>query len=106
MERWTEELGVAARIPDEGRLEAEVESVPAFELTVIPFLWEEDPDSAILEIDADNPTMIARDGAGGRIRAFWSGWRDSSDSHPEWVLLRSRGLPGREEWARRSGAKR
>ena len=43
-----EELGVQARIPESGRTEVEVEEMPAFELTVIPFLWEDDPDSAIL----------------------------------------------------------
>lgn len=42
-------LGVVRRIPAEGRLELEVDSMPAFELTVIPFLWEEDPDSSVLD---------------------------------------------------------
>ncbi len=42
-------LGVVRRIPEEGRLELEVDSMPTFELTVIPFLWEEDPDSSVLD---------------------------------------------------------
>ena len=42
-------LGVVRRIPEEGRLELEVDSMPAFDLTVIPFLWEEDPDSSVLD---------------------------------------------------------
>ena len=42
-------LGVVRRIPAEGRLELEVDSMPAFQLTVIPFLWEEDPDSSVLD---------------------------------------------------------
>ena len=44
------ELGVARRIPKEGRLALDVAIMPPFDLTVIPFLWEEDPDSAILGI--------------------------------------------------------
>ena len=43
-------LGLVRRIPEEGRLELEVDSMPAFELTVIPFLWEEDPDSSVLDV--------------------------------------------------------
>ena len=41
-------LGVARRIPDEGRLVVEVREVPTLDLTVIPFLWSSDPDSAIV----------------------------------------------------------
>lgn len=43
-----EELGVAARLPGEGAHEYTVYDVPTFDLTVIPFLWEDDPDSAII----------------------------------------------------------
>ena len=43
-------LGLVRRIPEEGRLELEVDSMPAFDLTVIPFLWEEDPDSSVLDV--------------------------------------------------------
>ncbi len=51
-------LGVAARIPEEGRLAIVVREAPTLDLTVIPFLWESDPDSAIIgmvEGMADDP---------------------------------------------------
>ena len=41
-------LGVARRIPQEGRLAVEVREMPVLDLTVIPFLWSSDPDSAII----------------------------------------------------------
>ncbi len=41
-------LGAAKRIPAEGRLAVDVREMPVFDLTVIPFLWSEDPDSAII----------------------------------------------------------
>ena len=41
-------LGVARRIPQEGRLAVEVREIPVLDLTVIPFLWNSDPDSAII----------------------------------------------------------
>ena len=41
-------LGVASRIPREGRLAVEVREMPVLDLTVIPFLWNSDPDSAII----------------------------------------------------------
>ena len=41
-------LGVARRIPQEGRLAVEVREMPVLDLTVIPFLWNSDPDSAII----------------------------------------------------------
>ena len=41
-------LGVPARIPAEGRLAVEVREMPVLDLTVIPFLWNSDPDSAII----------------------------------------------------------
>lgn len=44
------ELGVAARVPEDGRLEHTVYDLSTFDLTVIPFLWETDPDSAIIGI--------------------------------------------------------
>ena len=43
-------LGVAKRIPETGRLRMDVHDMPAFDLTVIPFLWEENPDSSIVEL--------------------------------------------------------
>ena len=51
-------LGVVKRIPQSGRLPVPVRSIPYFDLTVIPFLREESPDSAILDIVeemADDP---------------------------------------------------
>ena len=42
------DLGVVRRIPAEGRMAVEVRRMPVFELTAIPFLWEESPDSAVL----------------------------------------------------------
>ncbi len=42
-----ESLGVPGRIPREGRLAVEVREMPVLDLTVIPFLWSSDPDSAI-----------------------------------------------------------
>ena len=56
--------------------------------------------SFTLDGDTDSPMTIARDGMSGRIRAFWSGWRTASADRPELVLLRSRGIPGLEEWER------
>ena len=41
-------LGIAARLPQTGRAALEVRSVPPFELTLIPFLWEENPDRSVL----------------------------------------------------------
>ena len=45
-------LGVARRIPERGRLAVDVRAMPVFEVTLVPFLWEERPDSSILEITA------------------------------------------------------
>jgi hypothetical protein len=45
-------VGVAKRIPETGRLAVEVRTMPLFDLTVIPFLWSEAPDSTVLEIAA------------------------------------------------------
>ena len=42
--------GVTKRIPESGRLPVDVRMMPIFDLTVIPFLWEQDPDSSILEM--------------------------------------------------------
>ena len=43
-------LGIARRIPEEGRATVDVRALPPFELTVVPFLWEADPDSSVMEI--------------------------------------------------------
>ena len=42
-------LGVARRIPATGRLAVDVRALPPLELTVVPFLWAQVPDSSILE---------------------------------------------------------
>ena len=47
------ELGVARRIPSMGRMELNVRAMPTLELTLIPFLWSQNPDSAILDITGD-----------------------------------------------------
>ena len=41
-------LTVAERIPETGRMAVEVHEMPAFDLTVIPFLWNTDPNRAIV----------------------------------------------------------
>ena len=43
-------LGVAKRIPEEGRLAVDVRAMPVLDLTVIPFLWTEKPDYTILQL--------------------------------------------------------
>ncbi|MDE2794930.1 MAG: Ig-like domain-containing protein [Gemmatimonadota bacterium] len=42
-------LGIARRIPEQGRAKVEVRAMPPFDLTVVPFLWSPDPDSSVLE---------------------------------------------------------
>ena len=41
-------LGIATRLPPTGRMALNVKSVPPFDLTLIPFLWEEKPDRSVL----------------------------------------------------------
>ena len=43
-------LGVAKRIPETGRLRVDVHDMPPLDLTMIPFLWAENPDSSIVEL--------------------------------------------------------
>ena len=45
-------LDVPRRIPATGRMAVNVHAVPVFELTLVPFLWEESPDASILEVTA------------------------------------------------------
>ena len=45
-------LGVQTRIPGSGRLAQNVHAVPALDLTLIPFVWDENPDSAIVDLIA------------------------------------------------------
>ena len=43
-------LGVARRIPETGRLEVDVREMPPFDLTLIPFVWTETRDAAIVDL--------------------------------------------------------
>ena len=45
-------LGIPPRIPETGRMAVAVTAVPDFELTLVPFLYEAEPDSAVLDITA------------------------------------------------------
>ena len=48
--RLDSELGVARRIPETGRLAVDVEPMPLFDLTLIPFVWGETQDSSIVDL--------------------------------------------------------
>ncbi len=58
-------LGIQRRIPATGRMPIDVIDLPALSLTLIPFLYEPDPDEGILEItrgmaaDPENDPMLA-----------------------------------------------
>ena len=58
-------LGVTRRIPAEGRMAIEVRAMPPLDLTLIPFLWSQSPDSAIL----DTVQAMATDPVGHEL--FW-----------------------------------
>ena len=45
-------LGIAKRMPATRRLAVDVREMPDFQLTLVPFLYEPEPDSSILEITA------------------------------------------------------
>ena len=47
------DLGVMQRIPETGRLAVDVRSMPDLGFTLIPFLWESNPDSAIIDLTED-----------------------------------------------------
>ena len=47
------ELLVEKRIPEKGRASVDVNDMPLLDLTVIPLLWEKDPDSSVLELTED-----------------------------------------------------
>ena len=47
------ELGVTQRLPESGRTAVNVRAMPDMEFTLVPFLWSENPDSAILDITGD-----------------------------------------------------
>ena len=51
-------LGATKRIPETGRLEVDVEEMPLFDLTLIPFIWTKTHDSTIVDLVeamADDP---------------------------------------------------
>ena len=77
-------LGVATRIPATGRTAIDVRDIPVLDLTLVPFLWTEQPDFAIVAwIDGGgiqpgrrrygrkdaHPTAWRSDGDGTRARA-------------------------------------
>ena len=45
-------LGIERRIPATGRMTLDVQQLPGLDLTLIPFLWSEAPDSTIIELVA------------------------------------------------------
>jgi len=57
------DLGVTTRLPGEGKTLLELVGVPTYELTLITFLWTEQPDSALLAkvngITPDSPLLWA-----------------------------------------------
>ena len=56
-------LGVSGRIPESGRQDVFVRAMPTLDLTVVPFLWEDDPDSLVIELAA----AMAADPEGHRL---------------------------------------
>ncbi|MDE2663339.1 MAG: Ig-like domain-containing protein [Gemmatimonadota bacterium] len=56
-------LGVVNRIPETGQMAVDVRKMPVFNLTVIPFLWSEDPDSSIVALT----TAMAADPEGHEL---------------------------------------
>ncbi len=46
-------LGIGARLPATGRTAVDVRSLPPFELTLVPFLWAQNPDSTVLTETVD-----------------------------------------------------
>ena len=45
----SEGLLTTKRIPEEGRMKVEVKEAPVFNLTLIPFLWQDNPDMSVIE---------------------------------------------------------
>ena len=56
-------LGLPERIPESGRIVIPVHEMPAFDLTLIPFLWESSPDSAVI----DSIAAMAADPEGSEL---------------------------------------
>ena len=42
------DLGISRRLPAEGRAFLAIDDLPVMELTLVPFLWTEDPDSSVV----------------------------------------------------------
>ena len=45
-----EGLGVTRQIPESGRLAVEVRSMPRFDITFVPFVWETNPDTSVVDL--------------------------------------------------------
>ena len=56
-------LGVARRIPETGRMPVDVRDMPVLNLTLVPFLWTADPDSAVV----DSVAVMASDPEGAEL---------------------------------------
>ena len=56
-------LGVTRRIPETGRMPVDVRVMPVLDLTVVPFLWTADPDSAVV----DSVAVMASDPEGAEL---------------------------------------
>ena len=56
-------LGVARRIPETGRMSVDVRAMPVLDLTLIPFLWTADPDSAVV----DSVSVMTSDSKGAEL---------------------------------------
>ena len=74
-------LLVEKRIPEEGRASVDVNQMPLFDLTVLPLLWEEDPDSSVLELTED---MNEEDTLFGNVRLLPVGEMDVTVHEPVW----------------------
>ena len=57
-------LGVAGRIPETGRMAIDVQTMPLFDMTLVPFIWTAEPDSSVVELieamaaDPENHEML------------------------------------------------
>ena len=63
-------LSIARRIPATGRLAVDVRALPPLELTVVPFLWAQAPDSSILDAARGMAADPGSDGLLADVRAL------------------------------------
>ena len=49
-ETFDSKHGIAARIPETGKMSPDIRQLPTFELTVVPFLWAEGPEISVLSV--------------------------------------------------------